>query len=310
MRVHIDTDFGGDPDDACALAMLLGWPDVEIVGITTNLEVDGRRAAGVSHYLGLAGRTDVPVAAGAEHTLTSLSQYEPVWGEPTVSSPAGAALDLLQHSIEDDAVIVAIGAFTNLALLEVMRRDALRGVPVVAMAGWLEPAGPGFPDWGPAMDFNVQCDTRAAQIVVGVADLTLVPLTVAMRAQLRAAQLQRLAAFGPIGELLARQSETHASKNDMSRLARAHAALPDDLVNFHWDPVAAAVAVGWPGVTLEERSLAPELLDDVLVFRPTDHGTVARVAVNIDAPAFEEVWLRKIEVVDREARSRVTRARS
>ena len=38
MRVHVDTDFGGDPDDACAVAMLLGWPDVEIVGITTNLD--------------------------------------------------------------------------------------------------------------------------------------------------------------------------------------------------------------------------------------------------------------------------------
>jgi inosine-uridine nucleoside N-ribohydrolase len=41
MRVHVDTDFGGDPDDACAVTMLLGWPDVEIVGITTNLDAGG-----------------------------------------------------------------------------------------------------------------------------------------------------------------------------------------------------------------------------------------------------------------------------
>jgi inosine-uridine nucleoside N-ribohydrolase len=34
LRVHLDTDFGGDTDDACALAMLLGWPGVEVVGIT------------------------------------------------------------------------------------------------------------------------------------------------------------------------------------------------------------------------------------------------------------------------------------
>ena len=33
MRIHLDTDLGGDPDDACALAMLLGWPGVELVGI-------------------------------------------------------------------------------------------------------------------------------------------------------------------------------------------------------------------------------------------------------------------------------------
>jgi len=33
MRIHIDTDFGGDPDDACALAFLLGSPGAQIVGI-------------------------------------------------------------------------------------------------------------------------------------------------------------------------------------------------------------------------------------------------------------------------------------
>ncbi len=32
MRIHLDTDLGGDTDDACALAMLLGWPGVELVG--------------------------------------------------------------------------------------------------------------------------------------------------------------------------------------------------------------------------------------------------------------------------------------
>jgi hypothetical protein len=32
VRVHLDTDLGGAPDDA--LSMLLGLPDVEVVGIT------------------------------------------------------------------------------------------------------------------------------------------------------------------------------------------------------------------------------------------------------------------------------------
>jgi hypothetical protein len=34
MKVHLDTDIGGDIDDLCALAMLLGWSGVEVVGIT------------------------------------------------------------------------------------------------------------------------------------------------------------------------------------------------------------------------------------------------------------------------------------
>jgi hypothetical protein len=33
----------------------------------------------------------------------------------------------------------------------------------------------------------------------------------------------------------------------MAELGREHAALPDDLVNFHYDPVACAVALRWPG---------------------------------------------------------------
>jgi purine nucleosidase len=45
VRVHLDTDIGGDPDDACALAMLLGWPGLDLVGITTTIDPGGVRAA-------------------------------------------------------------------------------------------------------------------------------------------------------------------------------------------------------------------------------------------------------------------------
>jgi purine nucleosidase len=44
LKVHLDTDLGGDPDDVCALAMLLKWPGVEITAITTTAEAGGRRA--------------------------------------------------------------------------------------------------------------------------------------------------------------------------------------------------------------------------------------------------------------------------
>ena len=58
MRIHLDTDLGSDTDDACALAMLLGWPDVEITGITTSIDPGGIRAGFVTRCLELAGRTD------------------------------------------------------------------------------------------------------------------------------------------------------------------------------------------------------------------------------------------------------------
>jgi inosine-uridine nucleoside N-ribohydrolase len=43
IRIHLDTDLGGDTDDVRTLAMLLRWPGVELAGITT---VADPRAAG------------------------------------------------------------------------------------------------------------------------------------------------------------------------------------------------------------------------------------------------------------------------
>ena len=305
MKVHLDTDLGGDPDDACALVMLLGWPGVEIVGITTNLEVAGRRAGCVSHILQLAGRTDIPVVAGAGSSLTTGRTFDPTWGDerywPTgVSpkpSPPGAALDLLEGNASDGATVVAIGVQTNLALLEVVRPGSLSGIRVVAMGGWLGEPGAGLPRWGPERDWNVQCDTRAAEVVAGAAELTLVTMPVSMRAQLRGRDLPRLRSAGAVGSLLARQSEAYADDSDRRSLAAANRGLPDDLVNFHWDPVTCAAAVGWPGAEVAERFVRPRLREGVLDFRDDPEGRPTMVTVDIDAAAFGERWLRCVEAV-------------
>jgi inosine-uridine nucleoside N-ribohydrolase len=149
VRIHLDTDLGGDTDDACALAMLLGWPGVELVGITTTADPGGRRASYVVHCLQLAGREDIPVVAGAEVSLTTLrsagvvTDDERHWPTTTAPrpSPPGAALDLLDQSIQGEATVVAIGSYTNLALLEVARPGRLGRVPVVAMGGWTGETG-------------------------------------------------------------------------------------------------------------------------------------------------------------------------
>jgi purine nucleosidase len=303
MRVHLDTDFGGDPDDACALAMLLGWPEVDIVGITTNLDMGGRRAGCVYHYLKQAGRDDIAVAAGAGASLTTLERFESTWGddrywpEPVAPRPTepGAALDLLRRSIDVGATVIAIGAFTNLALLEVSRLGSLVGVPVVATAGWIRPPSPRLPAWGPEMDFNVQCDTRAASIVAASADLTLVTLPATIKAHLRSTDLQRLRASGPLGELLALQSETNAADTNMRALGRSFSGLPNDLINFHWDPVTCAVAVGWSEVACETLRLTTGLDGDVLSFQEQPHGRPTRVVLDVDADAFSEIWLSRID---------------
>jgi inosine-uridine nucleoside N-ribohydrolase len=190
----------------------------------------------------------------------------------------------------------------NLALLEVSRPGSLGGVPVVATAGWMRPLADDMPRWGPEMDFNVQCDTRAAAIVASSANLTLVTLPASVRAQLRSADLPRLRSSGPLGQLLALQSESNAVDTSMPALSRSFSGLADDLVNFHWDPVTCAVAVGWSGAVVDELPLSTKIDRDVLSFVEAPHGRLARVVVDVDAEAFTETWLSHVEAAQSRTR--------
>jgi purine nucleosidase len=308
MRLHLDTDFAGDTDDAAALAMLLGWPDIELVGITTTADPDGTRAGYVHHLLSMASRDQIPVAVGAAISSTTgepmgaVPDHDAYWGDavvaPQPSSP-GAALELLTVSIDRGASLVAIGPYTNLADLEAARPGILGATRLVVMGGWVTPLGPGFPAWGPAMDWNVQCDTQAALTVFDAAkDLTLVTLAATVRAPLRAAHLQRLMASGPIGQLLARQGRAHEADHHMTQLGLAHAGLPGDLLNFHHDPLACAVALGWPGATAVSLALRPVWSEGALRFEPADDGQVAGVVLDVDGPGFTETWLAAVERAD------------
>jgi purine nucleosidase len=309
-RLHIDTDFAGDPDDACALAMMLGWPGVEIVGITTTADPHGRRAGYLHHFLGVAGRPDIPVAVGAGMSLTThrtmgeLPDHERYWGTPVTAAPivADAAVDLLAHSIDQGATIAAIGPYTNLALLERAHPGRLRDARVVAMGGWIQPPPRGLPSWGPQADWNVQCDTHAAQVLAATANLTLCPLPVAMAATISAADLPRLAASGPLGALLARQCAAYAQDHRLAEVGRTHPGLPDDLVNFHWDPVACAVAVGWAGAVTAQVRLRTVYDGDLLRFETHEDGRSTRVLISIDGVGFVDTWISCVEAGQRSTR--------
>jgi purine nucleosidase len=276
MKLHLDTDFGSNPDDACALAMVLGWPGAELVGITTSDDRDGRRAEQVEEFLQLLGVGDVPVAAPA-------------------LAPA-----LLGDSVAAGATVVAIGPFTNLAGLERMRPGGLDQVPVYTMGGWVDPFDAGYPGWGPDRDHNVQSDADAARVLFRCgAELTLVPCASAATACLRTTDLPRLMSSGAVGAMLARQSVSHRNASGYVDLARRHAALPDDLVNFHWDPVTCAAALGWSGVTTSEMFLQPALEDGALRFERRPGGRRTRVVTEVDGDAFPDLWLTAVEAAQR-----------
>lgn len=309
VRIHLDTDFAGDTDDAAALAMLLGCPEADITAITTTADPDGRRAGYVRRVLDMAGRGDIPVVAGAGASLTTgaemggIPDHDRYWGgERVVPQPPSleGAVDLMRRSLDAGAVLVGIGPYTDLAAVEAAHPGALAEADVVLMGGWVRAPAEGLPPWRAENDWNVQCDTNAAVTVFDAAGrLRLVTLPATLQAHLRAADVPALEAAGPIGRLLARQARAHAEDRGIAALAKAHPGLPDDLLNFQYDPVACAVAVGWNMATMETMHLRPVREGGVLHFEEVADGKAVEVATAVDGDAFSGMWLQAVANADR-----------
>lgn len=298
-RVHLDTDLGSDTDDLCALAMLLGWDGAELVGVTTSTDPGGLRAGFTEYALSVAGRADIAVRAGAEGSLAGLfaplafPEYWPVEIEPR-PGPVGGALELLEASIARGATVVAIGPFTNLALLEAARPGLLAETPLVVMGGHVPPPHPGLPDWGVHDDFNVQQDRFAASIVFERCNPIVVPLAPCLQVCLRTGHLDRLRTAGPLGRLIADQGERHAHDHHMRELPLAFPALPEDLLNFHYDPLACAVALDWEGVTAKSVPTDLEIRDQRLWMTQRRGAASLTMITDVEAARFEDAWLEAV----------------
>jgi inosine-uridine nucleoside N-ribohydrolase len=304
--IHLDTDLGSDTDDLCALAMLLGWEGAHLIGVTTVSDPGGIRA-GFTHFaLDLASRSDIPVASGAGGSLggffvpLDFPNYWPQEIDPR-PSPPGAAIELLEASAGAGATIVAVGPYTNLAMLEAARPGLLASVSVVVMGGHVTTPRKELPSWGSDDDFNVQQDAAAAAIVFERCRPTVVPLAACLDVHLREAHLQRLRDAGALGRLLADQAEMHARDNGRQELGRAFEGLPDDLLNFHYDPLACAVALGWDGTVTEEVRTRLERQGGRLLMRPSGDGRPLRVVTKVDGRRFEQEWLAAVELASTSA---------
>ena len=301
-KVHLDTDLGGDIDDLCALAMLLRWKDVEITGITTVAEASGHRAGYVHQVLNLENRENIPVAAGAE---VSQGYYRyPEFGYPDEArywsqkitprpNPVEDALQFLKQSIEQNAIIVAIGPFTNLYLLDLKHPDILESANLFLMGGYIYPIRAGFPGWGNDMDWNIQVDVRSARYVIEHSNPVLIPLTVTVETAIQRAYLDDLRKAGALGRLIAQQAEAFAvDERNETRFGQTCDGLPDDIINFLHDPLACAVALGYrDGMEITEVPLLLDEKDGFLQERIDHAGRKIRVVTKVDGPRFNRFWL-------------------
>lgn len=185
--VVLDTDIGGDIDDAFALALILRSPEIDLRGVTTVSGDTQARARIAAKMLWVDGRRNIPVAAGTPGSPMDAPQTQWADGFTSPELLQESAVDLLRSEIDrahGSLVIIAIGPLTNLAaLLEKYPAEKPQIRRIVLMGGSI--ARGYYPNSGPTPEYNIAADAHASQIVFssGV-PILMAPLDVTARTQL------------------------------------------------------------------------------------------------------------------------------
>lgn len=170
-KIIIDTDIGDDVDDAFAVALALRSPELQIVGISTTFGDTETRAKLLDRLLGEAGRTDIPVAAGAPtHGESNLTQRRYAEGGHFARASHPQAVDFILDQIRrhpGGITLVAIGPLVNVGALIDKDPETFRRLHrVVLMGGSIER---GYGDLGfskqhgPEAEWNIKNDIPSAQ---------------------------------------------------------------------------------------------------------------------------------------------------
>jgi len=215
-RVIIDTDPG--VDDALALLLAMRSPELEIEAITpvagnVPLELTLPNAL---RLVEIAGRTDIPVAAGAKTPLVRrlvTATYAhgenglggAVFPEPRIKPVPESAAELIHQTVRKypgEVTLIPVGPLTNIATalnLDPELAGMVRGI--VMMGGSLSGG-----NITPAAEFNVYVDPEAARIVFqsGI-PITMVGLDVTRKTSLTEDHVHQLeSAQNPVSQAAAK----------------------------------------------------------------------------------------------------------
>jgi inosine-uridine nucleoside N-ribohydrolase len=304
IRVLVDCDPG--QDDAIALLLALASPELELLGVTTvagNQTLE-KVTANAIRVLELAGRADIPVAAGADRPLAGElviaadAQGESGLDGPDLPPPKALpveqrAVDFLAERIagaDGPVTLIATGPLTNVATLLDERSDAAGGLEQIVLMGGAIAEG----NQTASAEFNVWLDPEAAaRVFASGLDVTMIGLDVTNKAVLTPEHADLLRGRGRIGKAVAAMLDFYGGYYCE---AYEHGGCP-----VH-DPVAVAHIVR-PGLV---RTLARHVEVDV------SHGlcrgrtvvdmrrrTVlpepnAQVAVDVDVPTFVALLLDRL----------------
>jgi inosine-uridine nucleoside N-ribohydrolase len=301
--ILIDCDPGHD--DAIALLLALASPEVELLGVTT---VHGNTTlvnttANALRILELAGRGDVPVAAGADRPfIRDPIVAASVHGESGLDGPdlppaAGAPVD--QHAVDflserlrsagRPVTLVPTGPLTNVALLLARDPAAAEHIERIVLMGGAIAEG----NVTPAAEFNIWLDPEAAARVFGSGvDVTMVGLDVTHRALMTPEHAETLRRTGRVGEVVAELWEFYY---------RHHVRVYDFPGAPIHDALAVAHVIRGDLLRTEHRHVAIDCASElsrgrtlVDLWRVTGREPNAHVAVEVEGPAFLDLLVERI----------------
>jgi inosine-uridine nucleoside N-ribohydrolase len=297
--ILLDCDPGHD--DAIALLLALASPELELLGVTTvagNQTLE-KTTANAIRLLEFAGRTEIPVAAGADRPLVRepfVAAYvhgetgmdgpdlPPAQGEPINRHAADFLADKIRE--RDGAVtLVPTGPLTNVALMLALHPD-VRPERIVLMGGAVAEG-----NVTPAAEFNIWADPEAAaRVFASGIDVTMIGLDVTHKALFTTAHIGRLA--GRVGEMV-------------TELLRFYDKFHREVYGFDGSPIHDAVAVAHvinsEFVETQHRNVEIDVESELCrgrtvvdVWRRTDREPNAHVGVDIDADGFLELLIERI----------------
>jgi purine nucleosidase len=296
-KIILDCDPGHDD----AMAMLLAWgsPEIDLVGVTTvsgnqTIEKVTRNALAVARVAGISG---VPFARGAARPLLRAAEVAaeihgdsgldgPALPEPTIElDPRHAAqfiIDTVMAAEPGEITLVPTGPLTNIALAVRLEPAIVDRVREVVLMGGAARLG----NWSAVAEFNIVVDPEAAAIVFEAGwPVTMVGLDLTHQALATEEVVDAIRAIGTGPARFADELMDFFASSYREAVGFDHPPVHDPCaVAYVIDPtIVRAVTAPIVVETRGEHTLGMTVVD---LRGPAPEGTRTKVALELDRARF------------------------
>ena len=295
-KIWIDTDIGGDIDDALALLLVTGSENVRLLGVSTVFENTVARAKIAAFLLEKGGLCNVPVYAGNGLPIKARS----VFGTPVdekklpktylkekfdgAGIARGDAVEAIKNAVENNEgmTVVSIGALTNIANFIEKYPETAHKADYVIMG-----AAKGLN----LNEFNLSCDPEsAAKVFSSDEKKKIVTLDCTFRCEVPEDKIKRLRALkstavSTVMDMFGKWGETMILHDPLA----VSAAIDNDYLTFEKGDLLVEIAGEFSRgkcVDLTDFNWRKPGRDDMLV------------SVDVDAEAFVEHFVSTVEKLD------------